>query len=786
MQKSFIILIAGLFLSLNLSAETCLDEQQGTDCTAEATPVPDSNESAGSDHTVEDTLTRKSGQRSDLSFTRSPNQHTAWDTCPAPPKRDIQPATAANKDDEQLKIHGFEVTRDASRHYSISGSGILTRGSERIQADQIDYYEADSIIEVNGRLIYDNPTERILGKRGKFWINENRSEIENIYYYLYDRHILGEADRAYLDEPGITHYDDATYTTCPDGSKVWRLKAEKVVLDTNEGFGIARSARLEIHGIPLFYTPFMSFPIDDRRKTGLLVPSFGQSDNGGFDLRVPYYFNIAPHYDATLTPRYLSRRGAQLATEFRYLNPLGRGLLNYEILPEDNLTDQARSRFILRNSSRFGNHLTTNVNFDWVSDKDYLEDLGDSLSLASVPFLTRSAEARYDEDWWNLGIRFDNYQILDRNLAPDSRPYQRLPRINFAATPQVHPLGSNIFLNAELVNFRQDSRVTGKRADLWPRITLPVRRSAYEITPSLSYRFTSYDLDNQTSGTPATITRAIPVVSLDNKLFLERDFSLGKTGFTQTLEPRLFYLYAAGRDQTDIPLFDTSEPTFTYRELFAENRFTGADRMGDANQIALSLTSRLVDNQTGIERLRASIGQLFYFQNRTVTLDNSAPVDTASSDIAGELDLSLSNSWTTRADMIINPRDFATERANVRLQYHPSFRKLANIAYRYRRGEQNQIDTSILWPMGRNWHFIGRWYYDISDTKTLEKLAGIEYESCCWSAQLIARNFIENEDRDNNTAILFQIVLKGLTRIGSNIESVLEDGILGYTASPEE
>ena len=383
-------------------------------------------------------------------------------------------------------------------------------------------------------------------------------------------------------------------------------------------------------------------------------------------------------------------------------------------------------------------------------------------------------------------MRFDDYQILDRNLAPDSRPYQRLPQISFHATPPISPYGTQIDLDAELVNFRQDSRVTGKRADFWPRISLPVRRPAYEITPSLSYRLTSYDLNNQATGIPSTITRALPVVSLDNRLFLERGFSLGQSGFTQTLEPRVFYLYAAGRDQTEIPLFDTSEPTFSYRELFTENRFTGADRMGDANQIALSLTSRLIDNRTGVERLRAAIGQLLYFQNRTVMLDNSTPYTSKSSDIVGELDLALSNSWTARSDLIINPRDLATERANARLQYHPSFRKLANIAYRYRRGEQNQIDTSILWPIGGNWHFVGRWYYDISDSKALEKLAGIEYESCCWSAQLVVRNFIDNEEKDNNTAILFQFVLKGLTRIGSNIESVLEDGILGYTSSPED
>lgn len=786
MIKSLVALIAGLLLSQNLFAAACPDGQQGAGCPQEASSSPDTNTTPDTRSETPVTPTKDSDERSDASYTRPVGVPSAWDVCPPPPKRHIRPATADNKDEEPMQIGGFKAMRDAGGHFSITGNGVLERGNERIQADQIDYYKADEIVEINGRLIYDNPTERILGKRGKFWINEDRGEIENIYYKLYDRHILGKADRAYLDEPGITRYDDATYSTCPDGSKVWRVKAEKIILDQNKGIGTARDARLEIQGVPLLYTPFMSFAIDDRRKTGFLVPSFGQSDNGGFDLRVPYYFNIAPNYDATLTPRYLSRRGAQVTTEFRHLGRRSSSYFSYEYLHKDDLTDQSRNRLLLRNTAHFGDRLTTDINYDRVSDKEYLEDLGDSLSLASVTFLERSAQARYNANWWDLGISFDDYQILDRNLAPSSRPYQRLPRITLTAIPPVNPFGAVFRLNSELVNFRQDTRVTGKRADIWPRISLPFRRPAYEITPSLSYRFTSYDLNNQSAGTPSSITRAIPIASLDSLLFLERDFRLGNTELTQTLEPRLFYLYAAGRDQTDIPLFDTSEPTFTYRELFVENRFSGADRMGDANQVALSLTSRLLDNRSGIERLRMSVGQLFYFQNRTVTLDNGPPDNTSSSDIAGELDLALSNSWTARSDLIIDPRDFATQRANVRLQYHPSFRKLANIAYRYRRGEQNQIDTSILWPLRRNWHFVGRWYYDISDTKTLEKLAGIEYESCCWSAQLVVRNFVDNVEKDNNTAILFQFVLKGLTRVGSNIESVLEDGILGYTSSPEE
>jgi LPS-assembly protein len=266
-------------------------------------------------------------------------------------------------------------------------------------------------------------------------------------------------------------------------------------------------------------------------------------------------------------------------------------------------------------------------------------------------------------------------------------------------------------------------------------------------------------------------------------LYLERDLKLGAVSYTQTLEPRLFYLWVKGQNQDDIPLFDSSEPTFSYRELFEENRFNGADRMGDANQAALALTTRFIDPDTGVEKFYASIGQLFYFANRNVTLNNTEPLDDNESDIAGEIELALSRSWNGKADMIWNTRDSVTERANARIQYNPGFRKIANLSYRYIKDEQNQIDASILWPVTASWHVLGRFYYDLKDSQKLETLAGFEYDSCCWGIRFVTRDYIDNESQENRI-YLAQIVLKGLGSFGSKIESLLEDGILGWTERP--
>jgi LPS-assembly protein len=244
-----------------------------------------------------------------------------------------------------------------------------------------------------------------------------------------------------------------------------------------------------------------------------------------------------------------------------------------------------------------------------------------------------------------------------------------------------------------------------------------------------------------------------------------------------------------GQNQDNIPLFDTSEPTFSYRELFEKNRFNGVDRMGDANQLALAVTTRLLDPDTGAERLHASVGQLYYFANRNVTLNNTAPQTNSESNMAGELEMALSRSWTGKADLIWDPHDYTAERANARIQYHPGFRKIANLSYRYLKNEQSQIDASILWPLSRSWHVIGRWYYDLDESQRLETLAGIEYDSCCWGLRFVARDYIDSgsgSDNSYNRVYMAQIVLKGLATFGSNIESVLEDGILGYSQRPED
>ncbi|VAW78747.1 LPS-assembly protein LptD @ Organic solvent tolerance protein precursor [hydrothermal vent metagenome] len=714
-----------------------------------------------------------------------------WAVCPPPPDRDYQLHDNGDPQVSTTALLGNLAERSGDGKLTLIGDAEATRGYQRLRANKLIYDELDKTVEAEGGVIYDEPLLNIRGINGKFWLDEDRGELFTTHFNLYGQHGRGDAKKAYIVRPGVTRFKKALYTTCPQDSNAWSMHANRVTLNKNTGVGVARNARLNLKGVPVLYTPYISFPLDDRRKTGFLMASFGSSDKSGFELKTPFYWNIAPNYDATITPRYLQNRGTQVNSEFRFLQPGQKGLVHVEYLDKDDITDDTRSRIIVRNAMRFSPNLTANINYDRVSDKDYLIDLGDSLKLASVTHLKRTGQINYTTSWWQLGLQVDDYQTVDKTITKQNRPYQRLPRIALRADSPIRPGGIETQLTSEIVRFDASQRVTANRIDLWPSASLPIRGAAFDSTPKIGLRYTSYKLENQISGNPDNPDRSTPFFSMDNTLYLERNFAFGTNKYTQTLEPRLFYLYVKGDNQKDLPLFDTSAPTFTYRELFEENRFNGADRMGDANQAALALTTRFIDPDSGAEKLRASVGQLYYFANRNVMLNNSAPETDSTSDIAAELELALSSAWSGKIDLIWDPQSDSTQRANARIQYRPGYRKIINLSYRFLKDSQNQIDASVLWPLSPNWHVVGRWYYDINDSQKLETLAGIEYDNCCWGIRFLTRDFIDSgsranniDSRANNRIYMAQFVLKGLATFGSKIESILGKGVLGYTERP--
>lgn len=696
-----------------------------------------------------------------------------WALCGA---RDVPDLPDADLPTTQLSADDAEIQQ--GQVYVLTGAAVVDRAGQRIRADRIRYDEAQGLVQADGTVRLDDANTRVTGSRASLQLDTDQGEIHDAEYMLHAQHARGQAAVARQESKTRKRFEQATYTTCDAGREAWRLNARSVVLKEDEGFGTARHVWLELADVPVLYTPYISFPIDDRRKSGFLVPSIGSSNNSGAEFSLPYYWNIAPHRDATITPRILAKRGVQMQGEFRYLNPTNQGEIGVEYLPADSaFDDEDRSLVRLQHTGSPMARLTTEIQAENVSDDQYFEDLGSSLAVASTTHLQRLAQANYYGDGWTLTGRLHDYQTIDPTAEA---PYTRLPQLLFTANPRALPYGMELRLDSELVQFEHDTLTTGTRLDLQPMLSLPWGGAAWYVTPSAGARHTQYTLDDTGTLPGDTPSRTLPVASLDSGLFFERPVNLFGNGLLQTLEPRAYYLYVPHEDQDDLPVFDTGLRDFSFQQMFETNRFSGADRMGDANQLTLAATTRLLDPATGTQHASFSLGEILYFRDREVILPGQPVDEQSASNLVAELDVRLSRTWKTVAGIQWDPHETKTERSSLRLQYRPDPRHLWNFGYRYRSDELEQIDTSALWYFTPRWHGVMRWNYSLPDSKLLEGLGGIEYESCCWILRVLGRSYVSDTAGESNDAILLQLELKGLTSFGDPIESLLEDGILGY------
>ena len=492
---------------------------------------------------------------------------------------------------------------------------------------------------------------------------------------------------------------------------------------------------------------------------------------------MPYYWNIAPNMDATITPDLIEKRGASLGGEFRYLTEKVEGETQLAFLPSDDLYGDDRKAFLFEHQGAVSDQWDYRVDFNYVSDDQYFEDFGNSLAATSTTHLPRRFETHYDADHWWLRARARSFQTLS-----GAKPYQELPRVNFGHQGELGSTGFRYRLLAEYAQFdHQTSVVTGRRLDLYPSITYSVRKPHYFIEPKLGLRYTDYDLDDQTAGLDGNPSRSVPVLSVDSGLLFERDVDLWSLGLIQTLEPRLFYLHIPSRNHDDIPLFDTTAYDFNHSQLFRENRFSSVDRIGDANQLTGALTTRMINPRTGRELLQAGIGYIQYFEDREVQLTPAIADDReASSEIVTMLSARLLKGLTTRAEWQWDPHDSHTTRNTLGFRYQPDDQRILNLGYRQRRGVLEQTDFSVAWPVTESWRFVGRSYYSLKENKSIETFAGLEYESCCYAVRFLHRRYIRDLTGDVNRAFMIQLELTGLTSIGNRIDELLADDILGY------
>ncbi len=714
-----------------------------------------------------------------------PQLGASWSLCTTTPPS--TPAPEPPRPGAPVQIEAERVLLTAGDSARFSGEVLIRRQDQRLRADRASYDLRADRVEARGDVEYAMPGLAVIAEHARMRLEGRRGRLDAAEYWLEARHGSGRAETVRMDGPE-TRLARVTYTTCDPDDVDWELSARRLTLHHDRGVGEARGVVTRFKGVPLFYSPYLSFPLDDRRKSGFLVPSVGRSDDSGTDVSVPYYLNLAPEYDATLTPRYLSERGAMLGAELRYLTPGGRGQLYGEGLPDDDLFGEDRGYARLEHDERFGARWRASVRAEDVSDTSYFDDLGGSLDAVSRTHLPRRASLAYAGPAVSAHTRVDAYQTIDPTLSPRQHPYERLPRVALDVHPRARWLGLEASLETEAVSFEHDVKVDGARLDAYPRLALPLGAPGYFVTPAAGLRYTAYELNGAAPGADTTPTRTVPITSLDTGLVFERDTRWGETALIQTLEPRLFYLYVPFRAQDDLILdadgtpavFDTGRLDLNLTSLFRENRFSGPDRIGDADQLTTALTSRVLERDSGREWLRASLGQIHYFRDREVTLPGEPTGTDARSPLVADLALTPTEAWMLHGGLRWDPVEEVTEVGSVRIQYRPRGDKIVNLAYRQRRGVLEQTDLSFVWPLTRRWHAVGRWSYSLREDLTLEGLGGLEYESCCWALRLVGRRYVNDQADGAEAAIMLQLELKGLTSIGETVGRLLERDILGY------
>jgi len=686
---------------------------------------------------------------------------------PAPgPVFDAQTRAAA-----ETEVGAGTVRVLAEEKYRLEGDVVVHHADQWMWTQRLDYDAGKGRMHSPGPLRFQN--DSLIAQAGKAtWREAGASRLDELQFQLRDGRGNGAADRARLDADGNkTQLTHASFTSCDVADPDWLIRAERIDLDTEEGVGRARHVSLRLGKVPVLYLPYARFPIDDRRSSGFLLPSLGSSNDAGYDLIVPYYLNLAPNYDATLLPRFIRDHGAMLGGEFRYLGATQRGELDATWLDNDERTGRTRGAFDWMHQGQLGAQWFVDASLHQVTDQRYFEDFGDSLTSVATSLLPSHAYLRGRGTWWNASFGGDRQQVTDPRLTPAVEPYQRLPRVQFEMlSPNLS--GPLFGLSSEWVRFSKDDALGGDRLDLHPYVTWPLESASGFLYPRIGYRYTSYALDRATDASP---TRGLPIASLDGGLFFERTTS---SGWTQTLEPRLYALYVPYEDQELLPLFDTQESSFSFASLFRDNRFTGADRQSDARQATLALTSRIVDDN-GRDRLRLSLGQVHYFDTPRVGLSNELVEDRDGSDWAGEAEWFASDDFSVSVGGQWDAENDWTELGYAALTHRYGERGLSRLAYRYRRGQLEQLDAAAMIPLNERWRLITRWNQSLRDDRLLEAFGGFEYESCCYAVRLLARRYVHNFEGELNNGLMLELELKGLGSLGRRTEDFLSRAMLG-------
>ena len=698
----------------------------------------------------------------------------------------------ANPETAPIIVHADRIQGHQDREMEAFGNVELHKPGQALFAQHLIYYQPEDEVFAEDKVRVEQKGNIVTGPELRLKMDTNQGYMNQPAYELGSTHARGVADKLLFQGENKYRGENATYTTCPVGQDDWFLHAADINIDRNTQIGTAHSAYIEFKGVPLLYSPWIQFPLNNQRKTGLLTPSFGNTGNSGAEFRLPFYWNIAPNYDATVTPRVMAKRGVQVATEFRYLQPTYTGITQIEFLPNDAITETNRGALNIQHNHNLGSGWTGLLNIQKVSDDNYFRDLSTQLTSTSTVNLPREGVLNYNAGGWlNFGARVQRFQTLQDPLAPVGEPYHRTPQLTLNGLKQ-NIFGTDMGFSSEFVDFNNPSptanRPDGQRLTFYPSVSMPLSNSYAFITPKIGVHTTRYTLNNSQTTLPDT-TRTLPIFSLDSGMVFERDADIMGQTYAQTLEPRLYYLNIPYKDQNLIPNFDTAEADFNFAQIFSENRFTGGDKINDANQVTAALTTRILQPENGLERMRAAIGQRYYFTEQQVTLaPGTPPRTTKTSDFLAALSTQITPAWLLDAGWQYNPDSQQTQKTSLGTRYRPEPGKTINMTYRYTQGDLltgvEQIDLSAQWPITGKVSGLARWNQSILDGRLIEGLAGIEYNGGCWAFRAVYHSFVTSTVQTTN-AIFIQLELNGVSSLGFNPLDVLKQNISGYRKTNE-
>lgn len=696
----------------------------------------------------------------------------------------------------------------------LSGGVSLSQGYRRLRGDTITVNNNTGDANVSGNITVREPGLLLRGEHAEVNTRDDTLVFNDALFVLHEQHLHGSAAQLKRNTDGVIQGKEAEITYCSPEQNHWALNTRKLEIKTEEGYAVTRGTKFKVRDVPVLYVPYLTFPINDERRSGVLWPDLGSDSSGGIDVALPVYWNIAPNYDLLYTPRYIQDRGLNSQFNTRYLGRYsGLWSLNGAYLHNDkqyqseypDLEDHKRWLINATQRGHYGEHWYSHIDYSRASDVNYLKDLqSDSLNNRRETNLLQQGTVGYVTRHWRADLTASQYQSLADDISDD---YKKLPQLTwqYLATGKAFNVNPIAFAQYSNFDINGSSRPTGQRLYSEVGANYPMIWTAGFLTPTVKYRHLDYELDrlgDKLSDNSPTV--GAPLASLDGGLYFDRDTQLFGKPLVQTLEPRLFYLYSPYRDQRNLPDFDTTELPFSYGQLFRDSRFSGYDRLDDADQLSAGITSRFIDRSSGRQYLSASIGQTFYQQDRQVRRVADDPAfNGSSSEIVTEvvfypnvrLDVLTNLAWDPQADRVNN--------ANVQVSYRPWERTLVNVGYTYRRPIESlankqpvteQAHLSTWLPLGEsNWSLFASWNYSLEAHSSVEDMVGLEYDSCCWKFRILHLRYYDtisgqyinpddpNLEREHSTQV--QLVLKGLGGFGSRVSSILEDMIRGYKDS---